>query len=345
MTSLAQPIRRYDVRISGVSSTDARKALAAKDPIFALELGANLNTISGIYSPTPNKLIGTAQYPHPKVVSEDGYHTSPKSRYPSYMMKPNWHGEVVTKLRESEKAKGGTQKAAILGVYEELFSTLPEANSKVKKKLNALSLQLEARTQKREWKQPEATDKMYLASYKKIAQDPAYKTPYNQTPSELVRRETGVLARSAWQQSQQADESIPDNLRNLSQISKSLDIGKASMRLSSFTSPVVQQPTLLMTAPAATGPFSTMGKGTSAAATKTAGTPLGGTSVHSGFRPDLTGGSGRGLAATGFGSKERKGLVGLDVFEREIARQKHERECLVEAILFRLSRKYLLVDL
>ena len=51
------------------------------------------------------------------------------------------------------------------------------------------------------------------------------------------------------------------------------------------------------------------------------------------------------MATTGFGSKERKGLVGLDVFEQEIARQKHERECLVEAILFRLSRKYLLVDL
>lgn len=324
------------MRISGVSTTDARKALAAKDPIFALELAANLNTISGIYSPTPNKLIGTAQYPHPRILPESPHQTTPKSRYPSYMMKPNWHGEVITKLKEKEKYRGSGQKPAILEVYEELFSTLPEANSKVKKKLNALSLQLEARTQKREWKRPEATDKMYMASYKKIAQDPAYKTPYNQTPSEQMRRDTGSLARSAWQQSQQADETIPDNLRNLSQVSKSLDIGKASLRLSSFASPGGQQPSLLLTAPAATGPFNTTGRGGSSSHTKTVGAAQTGSHALSGFRPDLTTDSSRKSGATGSESHNNKALVGLDVFEREIARQKHERECLVEEVSPRL---------
>lgn len=282
------------MRISGIVSTHKRKEVAKtvgpgdQDPNFAISLGHRPTSIANFYSPTPNKLIGTFQYPHPKVkecrdarVTQSLPHktgvqvtpgtdlqrlpiaeasevdeertTSPagpakyipssksskaevrkkaaeaalrsssnsSSKYPSYMMRPNWHKRVVDGLKE----KG---KTSVLPVYEELFQDLPLPTDRINKRLEAVGAELKSRVQVRELK-PIHVERVHKIKYEAHIRDPGNRTTFFASPSKDLQAESAML-----QATLDLNHANSDQVQ-LTLNSKTVDLASSLSRLNDFT--------------------------------------------------------------------------------------------------------------
>ena len=127
-----------------------------------------------LYSPTPNKLLGTAQFRMPKVKKN-----SKEPVYPSYMMSPLWHDKIVEELRE--KGEKDT-----LQVYESLFLQLPKPSETVKQKLKQTDRDIRSRIVSRELK-PIVLERVHIDKYIHEVNNPANKPIFFMTGSSQKR--------------------------------------------------------------------------------------------------------------------------------------------------------------
>lgn len=133
-----------------------------------------------LYSPTPNKLIGTAQYPRPR--KRGGSHDNRNGLYPNYVMRPQWHRKVTQKMKQK-----GTNPQT-LEVYDQLFKDLPSASSEILKQLKQNAKTIAARKESRELK-PIVIEKDYQLKYERELTDPNNRTKFFLVKSELLRQE------------------------------------------------------------------------------------------------------------------------------------------------------------
>ena len=152
--------------------------------------------------------------------------SSSNGKYPSYMMKPNWHGHVLNCLQE--KGKSETIK-----IYEGLFCDLPEPNEDIKRRLESIGEGIKKKQPKRELK-PEMVERRHKLKYEAAVRDSSYKPCFFSNPSK-------DLQNSSSQYQSIIDEKYESSdLVKLAMSSATVDLVGATSRVMGFSVPSTQ---------------------------------------------------------------------------------------------------------
>lgn len=146
-----------------------------KDKNFQIQVPPPVNP--NLYCPTPNKLIGTFQYPRPKASSIER-----QSAYPNFMMSPLWHDRIMKTLNDKDP------NSKVAQVYGQLFTSLPKPTNSMRENLKQINLKLAKRKGDRELK-PVIFDSAHLEKYNMQILNPENRTSFFGTGSSLKRNQ------------------------------------------------------------------------------------------------------------------------------------------------------------
>lgn len=197
--------RKYDLKLSGVGNPTERKEKAKRDNIFDLGMKIDMQNLNvNLYNPTPNKLLGTTQFPRPKAkLSKSG---KSEANYPVYFSQPQWHSKIIG-LMESEDSAGKT-KPETLKIYKDLFQGLNPISSGAKKALLKAEETIKKKKKSRKLA-PISIEYVHLQKYRDQLHDPQQKVAFFKTEADInedMLRNSEIFKSEALKQSKDATD-------------------------------------------------------------------------------------------------------------------------------------------